>query len=93
MSNTTALLIDDWRRPGLPLAMKLVNATLRPLSRQALSLEPGALLEAAEKKARLSDFGDDSFLTPLGVLTDALDNESDLSAFGRFTSRQHMQQE
>ena len=92
MIETPSEVIDDWRRPRLPLPMRWANATLRPLSRRAVSLEPGALLEAAEKQTGLSDFGDESFLTPLGVLTDALETEADLSAFGRFSSRQFLLQ-
>jgi hypothetical protein len=80
--------IDDWRRPRLPLPMRAANGTLGPLARALVSLEPGRLLEAAEKKAGLGDFGDARFLEPLGVLTSALENEAELTAFGRFGARQ-----
>ena len=84
--------IDDWRRPRLPLPMYVANATLGPLARGVVSLEPGRLLEAAEEKTGLSDFGDERFLEPLGVLSGALEDEAGLSAFGRFGARQLMLQ-
>jgi hypothetical protein len=85
-------VIDDWRRPRLPLPLRLANATLGPIARRTISLEPGALLEKAEKATGLDDFGDESFLEPLGVLTLALEREADLSALGRFSASQLLHQ-
>ena len=52
--------IDDFRRPGLPALVRTANWVGRPFA-GAIRLEPEALLEAACRKARLDDFGDDAF--------------------------------
>jgi len=88
MSEPPVHVIDDWRRPRLPLAIRAANAGLGPVARTFVSLDPGALLEAAEKQTGLDDFGDDRFLEPLSVLTGALEGEAGLTAFGRFGARQ-----
>ncbi len=92
MNEAGVHVIEDWRRPRLPLAMRGANALLGPAARGLISLEPGRLLEAAEKQTGLADFGDERFLAPLGVLAGALDDEAGLHAFGRFGVRQLMLQ-
>ncbi len=81
-------VIEDWRRPRLPFAMKALNAVGAPFARGLVSLEPGRLLDAAAKETGLNDFGDERFLEPLGVLTSALEKEVPLHALGRFGARQ-----
>lgn len=50
-------------------------------------LDPDAIESAAIKQAGDSDFGGDSYREPLERLTDSLENESNLSTFGRLAVR------
>jgi hypothetical protein len=59
--------IADYARPRFPLPLQLANAS-RPLLRALISLEPDALVEAAQKQTGLSDFGPDSWREPFRVL-------------------------
>ena len=45
------------------------------------------MLRAARTRTGLTDFGDDRFLEPLGVLVDSLETEANLSAFGRLLTQ------
>lgn len=78
--------ITDYARPRFPLPLRLANAS-RPLLRALVSLEPDALIEAAQRKAGLTDFGPDSWREPFRVLVDAIRREADLSGFGYFATR------
>jgi len=78
--------ITDYSRPRFPLTLRLANAS-RPLLRALVSLEPGALIDAARKKTGLDDFGPDSWREPFHVLVDAIRSEADLSGFGFFATR------
>jgi hypothetical protein len=60
-------------------------ADLLGLGRQPLSAEE--LMETARRRAALADFGDLSFVGPLGVLLNAYQTESELSLFGRIGAR------
>jgi hypothetical protein len=51
------------------------------------SLDEASILAEARAKARLEDFGDESFRAPLGVLLAALDREAGLLDFGRAAQR------
>ena len=80
--------IDDYARPRLPLPVKALNAAAAPLARRLFPLGEAGLLAAARKQTCLEDFGDDGFREPLRVLLDALEREADLTALGRFLTRQ-----
>jgi len=79
--------IDDYRNPRLPRPVKAINALGRPLVRRLVGLDENGLLETARKRAALTDFGEDSFREPLGVLLAALDSEARLTALGRYMAR------
>jgi hypothetical protein len=78
--------IIDYARPRFPWPLRCVNAS-RPLLRALISLEPDALVEAAQKKTGLHDFGPDSWREPFRILVDAIRREADLSGFGLFATR------
>ena len=94
MSTTTPgpARIDDWDAPRLPLALRLFNAVAEGPTRWRVKLEVDALMADARKRAGLSDFGDEYFREPLGVLVNALTTEAPLSAFGRLVSRHFLTQ-
>lgn len=73
-----------------PIPLRLFNATGKILSRLGVrvDLSKQSLRTSAERKARLSDFGDSSFEEPLSVLTDSIEAESRLNYFGRIMARQ-----
>lgn len=73
------------------LPLRLLNALLRPLNRLGIwraRLDEVSLLEAARKQAGLQDFGDESFLVPMRVLLDSLEQQTDLNPLGRALTRQ-----
>lgn len=53
-------------------------------------LSPDALLESAQKRTGLSDFGDDHFLEPLRQLTGSINREARLHPSGRFITRERL---
>jgi Sulfotransferase family len=81
-----AFHITDYASPRFPLPLRLVNAS-RPLLRALVSLEPDALIEAAQKRTGLRDFGPDSWREPFRILVDAIRREADLSGFGFYATR------
>ena len=80
--------IDDYARPRLPLPIKALNALAGPFARRLFDLDFEGLLATARTKTGLEDFGDDAFREPLHVLLHALEREANLSALGRFLTRQ-----
>jgi len=53
-----------------------------------VQLDLARLLEEAERRTGLSDFGDSGFLEPLGRLLDSFENEAGLTLLGRIAARQ-----
>jgi hypothetical protein len=78
--------IEDLGAPRLPWWLRAGNALGRPLASR-ISLEPGALEEAARRATGLADFGDPSYREPLGVLCRSLERDAGLSSFGRTATR------
>jgi hypothetical protein len=80
-----------WRDAGIRSPwLRLLDRVGQGAARLGLvwpSLEPEALLAAARRETRLSDFGDASFREGLAVLADSLERESDLSFVGRAVIR------
>lgn len=80
-------------QPYRPFGLKATNAIggalsrLRPLP----SLERDVLLEAAQKKTGLDDFGPDTFRPGLDALLDSLNGEARLNTIGRIAARQAVQ--
>ena len=69
--------------------LRAVNAMGAALERVGVApgLSPDAIVADAIKQAGSSDLGGDSYREPLERLTDSLENESDLSTFGRLAVR------
>ena len=84
-TNKKLQAIDYQRTP-----MRLLNGALRgagALGIARFDLNPSALIAAAKKKTGLTDFGGDSFLEPMKLLVQSLENEADLNPLGRFMSK------
>lgn len=79
-------------KPYRPFAIKLFNALGRGAALLGLkpSLQAASLLKAAQRKAGLTDFGDETFIEGLSVLANALDKEANLHPFGRFVARDRL---
>jgi hypothetical protein len=88
MTETGPHRIDDYANPRLPLPIKAVNAVAGPFARRLFPLGEAGLLAAARSRTGLVDFGDDGFREPLRILLVALEREANLTALGRFLTRQ-----
>ncbi len=88
MSSTT---VYTYRDAGLHSRLLRVfngaGEVLARLGQRRPSLSPECILEAARRKTGLSDFGDDAFREALDVLSESLEEEADLSSFGRFVMK------
>lgn len=78
--------IDDFAEPRLPSLIRAANLLGRPFA-SSVNLNPDRLLATASRKAKLDDFGDDTFREPFGILMQSLDREANLNPFGRFGAR------
>jgi len=70
--------------------MRLLNGLLRgvrPLGLARLDLNPDELLRRARNETGLKEFGDESFLEPMAVLIQSLEEEADLNPIGRYMAR------
>lgn len=81
MARPPDITIDDFSSPRFAPDVAEIMASVGPLA-EAISLTPEPLLEQAASQTGLSDFGDDRFLEPLGIVCRALTSEADLSAMG-----------
>lgn len=50
-------------------------------------MSPSSLIELAQRRTHLTDFGERSFETPLATLIRSYEDEADLSTFGRMAAR------
>ena len=75
--------------PTLPTPVRLLNGVARPFERlvPALSLDPGRLIEEAQRATGLDDFGEGDFRIGLDRLTTDLDDQGKLHALGRSITR------
>jgi hypothetical protein len=78
-----------FERPHRPLSVRLLNAGGRPLAR-AITLDPDALVRAAERRTGLRAAGDDGFREPLARLCASAESEADLHPLGRWLVRDHL---
>jgi hypothetical protein len=79
--------LSDLAAPRLPWTMRAANGALRPFAGR-VRLDDASVLAAATKRAKLDDFGPDTFRDGLAALTRSLDTESGLSPVGRVLARQ-----
>ncbi len=64
-------------------ALNAVGGTIKRLGREVPSLDPGAVVRAATKKAGSPDLGSDSYQEPLEVFLGSCETEAELTTFGR----------
>ncbi len=77
-------------QPHRPLGLRLMNGVggaLRAAGVPLVRLDETSLLERAAKNTGLSNFGDDAFRTPLGILLNAFEHEAALTTLGRVIAR------
>lgn len=89
-SRTTS---TDYRHPFRPWPIALANRLgrgLTALGGPRVDLSEAGLLACARRRARLKDFGDESFLPRMRVLLESLERESALSPVGRFLTREKL---
>lgn len=80
-------------KPFRPLPIKALNAVGRGLARLGvvpIDLSMSGLLFAAQKQAKLSDFGLPSFRPGLEKLVEALESDARLNLFGRYFARRQI---
>ena len=76
--------------PPPPRAFRAVNAALDPVKRRLFPLTSESVIAAARKRAKLTDFGDDHFREPLGVLIESLERDACLHAIGQMSARRQL---
>jgi hypothetical protein len=74
---------------GAPMLVSVLNRGGRAMMPR-LTLDAAALIETAERRTRLRDFGGDAFRQPLARLAQSLDQEADLTLFGRIVARKDL---
>lgn len=79
----------NYDSPYRPLPIALLNTTGKVAERLGLmsDLSVEKLVASAKKKAGLNDFGDEWFLQPLSVLVDAINQEANLTPFGKMVQK------
>jgi hypothetical protein len=80
-------------RPHRPLVLHAANAVLGPLVRRGTvpaSLDESSILEAAEHRTGLLDYGDPSFRAPLRELLRSVESEARLHPIGRLITRERL---
>lgn len=83
----------DYRRPHRPRAiagLDRIGRSLGPAWRRMTGLEPRALMAEARRRTRLGDFGEPSFVEPMGVLLRSVEREARLTPVGRFITRERL---
>jgi len=83
-SHVPAVHIDDLADPVFDPAIAEMMAEAAPFG-ETIELTTDALMSQAAATTGLDDFGEPSFLPPLGVLLESLNTEAGLSGFGRIT--------
>ena len=82
----------DYENPYRPLAIRVFNriGRARRSPEQSGHLDVDSLLEAAQRKTGLTDFGADEHLRALGVLVHSINDEARLTATGRLIQRSRL---
>jgi hypothetical protein len=74
---------NDYTRPRRPWPVRLLDAVDGLVPVAPRGFEEARLLEAARRKAKLDDFGDESFREPLQRLLASIRDEARLTSMGR----------
>ncbi len=82
----------DYANPYRPLAIRLFNRIGRAgrSLEQSGHLDVDSLLDSAQRKTGLTDFGSDGHLRALRVLVDSINDEARLTATGRLIQRSRL---
>ncbi|MBX6313202.1 MAG: sulfotransferase [Isosphaeraceae bacterium] len=78
-----------WDYPYRPAWVRVLNAVGRVMGRRWPSLDPEALMAEAQRRAGLSDWGDDSFREGLEVLATSFEEQGHTHTFGRLFFREY----
>lgn len=81
--------IDDFADPQFSSDVRELFSMMATMA-DGVRLQPDALCDAATAESGLSDFGDDRFREPLGVLCAALRTEAGLGKVGTFMAQQQL---
>jgi hypothetical protein len=74
-------------KPYRPTAIAIANRVGRVFGLGSKPITASGVLADARKKAKLSEFGDESFLEPLEILVDSINREAALNPVGRMIIR------
>ena len=78
---------SSFDKPYRPAAIAIANRVGRVLGLGSKPITASGVLADARKKAKLSEFGDESFLEPLEILVDSINREAALNPVGRMIIR------
>lgn len=84
--------IDYRHRPAVFRAVNSAGRLLRRAGVPLVSLDEADLLEEAQRRTGLRQFGDDAFREPFRLLLRALEGEARLNLIGRAAARSHLLQ-
>jgi hypothetical protein len=77
-------------RPLLIAAINIIGRALRKRGYKRPGFQDTVLMDRAARKTGLSNFGDESFMSRMRLLTGSLDEEARLHPFGRFMVGQNL---
>lgn len=81
----------SWSPPPHPEWLERLNAEGRIMNARAIvPLDPAELIETAMRDTGLSDFGDDDWRAPFAMLCKSLEEDADLTFWGRIRSRSEL---
>ena len=78
------------RPSALARALNMGGWAMREAGVERPSLDPDGLLEAAQRRTGLSDFGDPTFQQPFRLFVHSLEQDAALSLLGRIATRQDL---
>lgn len=91
MSQRASDFLTAWQPPARPEWVQRINDEGRCMDiRGIVPLDAESLLVAAQRNTGLSDYGEDAWREPFGIITKALEEESNLNLMGRLMCRSDM---
>jgi hypothetical protein len=93
MNSPNKITSIEYAKPYRPLLVAGINRigrAVRRILRAGKAFDVESLMAAAVRKAKLSDFGDESFASRMRILLRSLELEARLHPFGRFMIRQNL---
>ena len=77
----------QFEAPNTPLLLRAFNGLTRPFAERLLPIDGESLVREAKARTKLDDFGAAGWRENYDVLIRALNDEADLSPFGRYNTR------